>query len=497
MKSLLLVLFGLLGTLAAPSLLRDTAYGQSRPCGCYCNLWIPAPCSDNACKAACGWQPPSSGGPGSSFGLPANPVLQWHGPYTNALTRLAQYSANARQYQSMALPENEFELNHRLGTLYVAAFTDYSRLYDEMMLANLQIGWFRKEIPAAEQRIRDLETFNFVEKLGNDERRQEIVKNEEATKKIWARHREMDAALDSVSQRWRLNSDMVGSYTNVFVPGSSRPVTITGLVRFHGMKETPRAPFEALAAPRAADSARPPWEDMKWERAHYIPTDGIAARLQAAENLANGLHQVALDRNRFVPEANVLKAQYIPIQSKFTSLILARDSLESARNNLDNKVAHTKLVQEISATNERSAVVQFMGHLLKDYALNKGKEQMDAHLNKMLNVAGIKIPYSKPEVIHQMAMAGRKIVLPYNRFEKEWAAFLKVQQQTLNLIDLAQGHMQTAARLGALGSTSEMEAYIEKVFGSLNKESAAYITTIAETQYANNEAVAFFYRKKK
>ena len=34
---------------------------QSRPCGCYCGIWLPAPCSDNACKAACGWQNPTPG----------------------------------------------------------------------------------------------------------------------------------------------------------------------------------------------------------------------------------------------------------------------------------------------------------------------------------------------------------------------------------------------------------------------------------------------------
>jgi len=26
------------------------------PCGCYCGIYLPAPCSDNACKQACGWK---------------------------------------------------------------------------------------------------------------------------------------------------------------------------------------------------------------------------------------------------------------------------------------------------------------------------------------------------------------------------------------------------------------------------------------------------------
>lgn len=38
------------------------AQSRSRPCGCYCNVWLPAPCSDNACKAACGYVDPRQGG---------------------------------------------------------------------------------------------------------------------------------------------------------------------------------------------------------------------------------------------------------------------------------------------------------------------------------------------------------------------------------------------------------------------------------------------------
>jgi hypothetical protein len=32
------------------------------PCGCYCGIYLPAPCSDDACKRACGWKGPTGGG---------------------------------------------------------------------------------------------------------------------------------------------------------------------------------------------------------------------------------------------------------------------------------------------------------------------------------------------------------------------------------------------------------------------------------------------------
>lgn len=37
------------------------------PCGCYCGIYLPAPCSDDACKQACGWR----GGTSSSPAAPA------------------------------------------------------------------------------------------------------------------------------------------------------------------------------------------------------------------------------------------------------------------------------------------------------------------------------------------------------------------------------------------------------------------------------------------
>lgn len=36
--------------------------GRAGGCGCYCGKMLPPPCSDSACKAACGYQEPGSGG---------------------------------------------------------------------------------------------------------------------------------------------------------------------------------------------------------------------------------------------------------------------------------------------------------------------------------------------------------------------------------------------------------------------------------------------------
>jgi hypothetical protein len=36
--------------------------GRAVSCGCYCGVSVPAPCSDEDCKRACGWKPPATGG---------------------------------------------------------------------------------------------------------------------------------------------------------------------------------------------------------------------------------------------------------------------------------------------------------------------------------------------------------------------------------------------------------------------------------------------------
>ena len=49
------------------------AFATGYPCGCYCGKYLPEPCSDQACKDACGWHDPaaSSAGSGSSYSAPA------------------------------------------------------------------------------------------------------------------------------------------------------------------------------------------------------------------------------------------------------------------------------------------------------------------------------------------------------------------------------------------------------------------------------------------
>lgn len=60
-------LFGIFGLILLMAGL--TAAQKVVGCGCYCGKVIPPPCSDNACKAACGWRdpsPPSQPPPGPS-----------------------------------------------------------------------------------------------------------------------------------------------------------------------------------------------------------------------------------------------------------------------------------------------------------------------------------------------------------------------------------------------------------------------------------------------
>ena len=40
---------------------QDISFAGIAGCGCYCGKVLPPPCSDDACKRACGWQEPSSG----------------------------------------------------------------------------------------------------------------------------------------------------------------------------------------------------------------------------------------------------------------------------------------------------------------------------------------------------------------------------------------------------------------------------------------------------
>src|SRR5262245_60715335 len=40
--------------------LSAVAWAGPVSCGCYCGVQVPPPCSDDACKSACGWQEPAA-----------------------------------------------------------------------------------------------------------------------------------------------------------------------------------------------------------------------------------------------------------------------------------------------------------------------------------------------------------------------------------------------------------------------------------------------------
>jgi hypothetical protein len=66
-------------------------------CGCYCGKWLPPPCSDDACKRACGWRAPS---PAPSTAQPSN---------NNEADRQRQQEAERQRVEAERQRQREIE----------------------------------------------------------------------------------------------------------------------------------------------------------------------------------------------------------------------------------------------------------------------------------------------------------------------------------------------------------------------------------------------------
>jgi hypothetical protein len=96
MIRLLLVVAGIV--VSAP----EVASAQSSKavsCTCYCGRVLSPPCSDSACKQACGW----SGGGGPAISVPTyDPLPDLTRSFTAMLDQLGRYSEAARRARGIA-----------------------------------------------------------------------------------------------------------------------------------------------------------------------------------------------------------------------------------------------------------------------------------------------------------------------------------------------------------------------------------------------------------
>lgn len=73
--------------------------GKAVSCGCYCGINIAPPCSDEACKRACGWKDPSKGQSQGQGSIPS--------PAGTAIGIMQQYNAERQRQDQQTLQTNQ------------------------------------------------------------------------------------------------------------------------------------------------------------------------------------------------------------------------------------------------------------------------------------------------------------------------------------------------------------------------------------------------------
>jgi hypothetical protein len=162
------------------------------PCGCYCGIYLPAPCSDDACKQACGWKGGTSAPAAPAYDYEAERQRLWEAQQqrqreVQEQQRMEEEAAKQRQVEFEQNKENalksmkditEGELNIKSadtgdfglkdidnkekGNFGLKELEDKKTVKDKKMVETRQKGW-QKALGCAIQ-----EVYSRAESLGPD-----------------------------------------------------------------------------------------------------------------------------------------------------------------------------------------------------------------------------------------------------------------------------------------------------------------------------------------
>jgi len=442
------------------------------------------------------WSKMCAGGPrGGPVPLPP-PPSQHLTRFHELLAQLRQYSSKVDAY-SWAADSDERVFQH--------AAQLYDLLYPELRLAvntsemyRRQIDFFAVETPKIRPEIQTRQ--NDVARLRQaiPVLEQQISATEAARSRVEAHTAQITSvALGIMNNRRTL--DAIYSHLLVFAPrpGIQRDsLTQHDRVdRLSGIESMPRQPapqaFAALGPPTT------PWPASGDNRelsayADVLRLPTVPERLTALSALNDGFRGAHATLQERRPRAESMRADYEPLWRQQNDLLSETSRLWPREQELKQSADWLKESLAVANRNGTTTARALVTELVVDHAQSIMKEKLVQKIEALVKVSGLRdVPLGRDDAIRQLAQAGKTIVLPHDRFRRQWEAFLDAQKQTLDLVHRNGDYMHEAARLAATGSPREMDAYLDRIFKDVKWQSVEYLK-IAGTSDLRDEDRNFF-----
>lgn len=432
----------------------------------------------------CTGDPPSSSGSDVYIPYvdPAYEALQQNiRIYQERFNSLYENSRALERFAGMPAPVSEDELSRRIDDIFAAAWPEYRTNALQTDLYRRQTAFFENHNGRLRREIGDMKNSLAAARADNPALARQAQETEDALNKS----RDLESELTRIGLT-QLNSPaaerLVMAYLMIFSPDAG--ITAARLNAAVAYSELPGAlpppvhyATASLAPPWAED--RPPETPGELTVSPPAPGTPLQDKFAAMQSLNLGMQQDWADQPVMRDRAATLKREYDDLKSEKTLVSADLGPLMAEKNRLQDRLGQAREQLAVSGQNGQNAARVIMTETAVDLALAAAAVEMRKIVEKIAHAEGLgdKIPGDKTDAILKMAREGGQMLLPHRGYEKQWAAFTKVQKQTLDVLDRAQGFMTAAAHLAATGSPEEMEELLERVFGSVKWETARYIQT--------------------
>jgi hypothetical protein len=147
-------------------------------------------------------------------------------------------------------------------------------------------------------------------------------------------------------------------------------------------------------------------------------------------------------------------------------------ALYESKSDLDRRYQAGMASVNATGQNLRIEGEAIAREVIADLALEQASEVMWEQVESVAGVEGLqaRIPADSTEALVDAARHGGRLLLPFESHRRQWDAFVAAQEQTLGILDRAQGYMTEAVRLAATGSPAEIQAHLEQVFASVDRQ---------------------------
>jgi hypothetical protein len=399
--------------------------------------------------------------------------------YDRAMGWIFEVSATIEPFLGLPWPADEQVLSRRVDDVLARIWPEVSSNALEADLLRRQAGYYEIQIDRLGQQVASQRETLERAATHLPDRRAQLVRTE--AQLAGTRQREAEVTALAVALLNDRRSEQSAAATLLaFAP---RPgVTAAALapapriVHLPGARPMPSVPTSAGPTAFAVE-ATPPSQYAKLTLSLPGPNAPLDVKLAVLQSAGTGLQQDMNEVRSLAVRVPARRAELASLTEEARNLGQQVAPLREEFRRIDDGIARATAQMQFSVANQQTANMRIFTEILVDMGLDAATGQMRRVVDGIAGSEGLsaRMPAGGSRGVLDFARRGGHMALPVAGYAQQWEAFTQVQEQTLDVLDRAEGFILSAAQLSASGSPQEMERQLERVFASVKWQTFEYV----------------------